>query len=169
MEFGSSVIGDSAMIVLGLDPGIARLGYGVIASERGSDRCVAFGVIETPKGEIGLRLIALRNALRDLFALHQPDRICVERLYFSKNIKTAIVVGEARGVILLACAEAGVPVVEVQPQDVKQAVTGYGAADKKQVQLMVQALLKLPELPTPDDAADALAVALCGARMRITT
>lgn len=152
------------MVILGLDPGIARLGYGVVASEHGRDRCIAFGVIETLKGELGPRLVELQRQLRALLDEHRPDRVVVERLYFSKNVKTATVVGEARGVILLTCAEAGVPAIEVQPQDVKQAVAGYGAADKAQVQRMVRALLTLTEPPRPDDAADALAIALCGAR-----
>ncbi|MBI2482919.1 crossover junction endodeoxyribonuclease RuvC [Candidatus Uhrbacteria bacterium] len=152
------------MIILGLDPGVARLGYGVVASVRGVDQCVTMGVLETPKGEVGPRLVDLRQRLRALIAEHHPDVACVERLFFSKNVRTAIVVAEARGVILLTCAELGVLVVEASPQDVKQAVAGYGAADKRQVQRMVQALLRLPEIPQPDDAADALAMALYGVR-----
>ncbi len=156
------------MITLGLDPGIARLGYGIVASERGRDQCIAYGVIETPRGELGPRLVELQRQLRALLDEHHPDRVCVERLYFSKNVKTATIVGEARGVILLTCAEAGVPIVEVQPQDVKQAVAGYGAADKTQVARMVRTLLQLTEIPQPDDAADALAVALSGVRVSLT-
>lgn len=152
------------MIVLGLDPGIARLGYGVIESDGHHDRCVAYGVIETRKGELGPRLLELRDQLRTLLAEHRPNRVCVEKLYFSKNVKTATAVGEARGVILITCAEAQLPLIEVQPQAVKQAVTGYGAADKAQVMRMVQTLLGLPEPLRSDDAADALAIALCGAR-----
>lgn len=155
------------MIVLGLDPGFARLGYGVIAVDRGVERCIDFGVIETAKGELGPRFVELRDQLRNLLTLHKPDRVCVERLFFSKNAKTAIAVGEARGVIILTCAEMRLKVLEPSPQDVKQAVTGYGAADKKQVQRMVQVLLKLPEIPQPDDAADALALALAGIRVRL--
>lgn len=154
------------MTILGLDPGIARLGYGVLVCERGTEHAVAYGVIATPTGELGPRLVSLRAQLQQLIVLHQPQRIVVEKLFFSKNVKTATAVGEARGVILLTCAEAGVSVVEVSPQEVKQAVTGYGAADKRQVQKMVQALLKLDVMPQPDDAADALAVALAGARVR---
>lgn len=155
------------MRVLGLDPGIARLGYGVVTVDRGAERYVACGVLGTPKGDLAPRLVALRDQLRDLLALHRPDRVVVEQLYFSTNVKTAIVVGEARGVVLLTCADAHVPIIEVSPQAVKQAVAGYGAADKQQVQRMVQVLLKLPEIPKPDDAADALAIALCGSRVRI--
>lgn len=152
------------MTILGLDPGIARLGYGVLACERGDERAVAFGVIETPKGDLGPRLVSLREQLRQLIALHQPQRIVVEKLFFSKNVKTATAVGEARGVILLTCAESGIETVEVSPQDVKIAVSGYGSADKQQVQKMVQTLLRLDAIPQPDDAADALAIALAGAR-----
>ena len=152
------------MILLGLDPGIARLGYGVIIVDRGRERYVTCGVLGTPKGDLAPRLVALRDQLRDLLALHRPDRIVVEQLFFSTNAKTAITVGEARGVILLTCADAHIPIVEVSPQAVKQAVTGYGAAEKRQVQRMVQVLLGLSEIPTPDDAADALAIALCGSR-----
>ena len=155
-----------AMIVLGLDPGIARLGYGVLSCERGRERCITYGVMTTPVGgEVGSRLLALRNELRAVIDLHAPDRIVVERLFFSKNTSTGIVVGAARGVILLTCAEAKRSVIEVSPQEVKQAVTGYGAAGKQQVQRMVQTLLALPELPQPDDAADALAIALAGFRI----
>jgi crossover junction endodeoxyribonuclease RuvC len=156
------------MITLGLDPGIARLGYGVVASDGRSDRCVTYGVIETAKGELGPRLLELRERLRLLLTEHQPNRVCVEKLYFSKNVKTATAVGEARGVILLTCAEAQLPLIEVQPQAVKQAVAGYGAADKRQVTKMVQTLLGLPEPPRPDDAADALAIALCGTRATVS-
>lgn len=152
------------MIILGLDPGVARLGYGVVESDGHRDRCITYGVLTTPKGELGPRLVVLRSALQQLIATHRPDRIVIEQLFFSKNVKTATVVGEARGVILLTCTESGVPVVEVSPQDVKQAVAGYGAAGKPQVQRMVQALLALDAIPQPDDAADALAVALCGVR-----
>ncbi|MDO8599697.1 MAG: crossover junction endodeoxyribonuclease RuvC [bacterium] len=155
------------MIILGLDPGVARLGYGVIESDGRRDRCVTYGVLTTAKGELGPRFVVLRRELLALIATYRPDRIVVEQLFFSKNVKTATAVGEARGVILLACAESGVPTVEVSPQAVKQAVAGYGAADKRQVQRMVQTLLKLEKIPQPDDAADALAIALCGVRMAV--
>lgn len=153
------------MVILGLDPGIARLGYGVIESDSRCDRCIAYGVIETPKGELGPRLVALRRDLQGLVAMHRPNRIVVEQLFFSKNVKTATAVGEARGVILLTCAEAGIETIEVSPQQVKQSVSGFGAADKGQVQRMVQVLLRLPEPPHPDDASDALAIAIAGAKI----
>gem|GEM_PF-198575 len=159
--------GNCAMVILGLDPGVARLGYGVIESDGRRDRCVTYGVLTTPKGELGPRFIVLRRELLALIAAHQPQRIVIEQLFFSKNVKTATAVGEARGVILLTCAESGLPTIEVSPQAVKQAVAGYGAADKQQVQRMVRTLLQLDAVPQPDDAADALAVALCGVRMAV--
>ena len=153
------------MVILGLDPGIARLGYGVVTVEHGEERYVTCGVLETPKGDLAPRLAMLRDQLRDLLAIHRPHRIVVEQLFFSTNVKTAIAVSSARGVVLLTCTDAHVPIVEVSPQAVKQAVAGYGAADKHQVQRMVQALLTLPDIPKPDDAADALAIALAGSRV----
>lgn len=155
------------MVILGLDPGVARLGYGIVESDGHRDRCITHGVLTTLKGELGSRLVALRSALQQLIVAHRPDRIVVEQLFFSKNVKTATAVSEARGVILLTCTESGVPVLEVSPQAVKQAVAGYGAADKRQVQRMVRALLRLDAVPQPDDAADALAIALCGVRTTI--
>lgn len=152
------------MVVLGLDPGIDRLGYGVLRVDGRRTQWVAHGVLSTLRSDdLAMRLRDLYNALRELLATHVPDRVCVERLYFSTNVKTAMTVGHARGVVLLTCALAQCAVVEVSPQDVKQAVTGYGAAEKRQVQRMVQTLLHLSELPTPDDAADALAIAWTGA------
>ena len=156
-----------SMIILGIDPGFGRMGYGVLRVERGVERMVTCGVVETPKGDLAPRLLAIRDGLRDLFATHHPDRVAIERLYFSKNVKTAIDVAQARGVIVLTCAEAGVPIVEPSPQDVKMAVTGYGAAEKPQVQEMVRVLLKLTAIPKPDDAADALAIAFAGSRVML--
>lgn len=155
------------MTILGLDPGIARLGYGLITAGGHDDRVIAYGILTTEKGELGPRLVSLRQQLQQIIALHQPRRIVVEKLFFSKNVKTATAVGEARGVILLTCAESGIATIEVSPQDVKLAVSGYGAADKQQVQKMVQTLLHLDAIPQPDDAADALAVALAGARQTV--
>lgn len=155
------------MIILGLDPGIARLGYGVIESDGRHDRCVTYGVLTTPMGPLGPRLVTLRHELQNLIATNRPQRIVVEQLFFSKNVKTATAVGEARGVILLTCTEAGVETLEVSPQEVKQSISGFGAADKQQVQRMVQTLFHLPKPPYPDDAADALAIAWCGGRMRV--
>ncbi|MBI4143099.1 crossover junction endodeoxyribonuclease RuvC, partial [Candidatus Uhrbacteria bacterium] len=128
----------TSMIVLGLDPGLARLGYGVLAVERGREHCVTFGVLETAKGDLGPRLVTLHDALCGLLALHRPERVVIEQLFFSTNVKTALTVGQARGVILFTCAQAHVPIIEVSPQAVKQAVAGYGNAAKQQVQRMVQ-------------------------------
>lgn len=153
------------MIVLGIDPGVARLGYGVL-DVRG-ERIVAscHGCVETDKGlPHGERLLAVRDALRDVIAKYRPEVVAVEKLYFQTNARTAIVVGEARGVVMLTIAEAGLPAVEMTPMQVKQAVTGDGAADKAQIQKMVTMLLSLDSVPKPDDAADALAIAVCGMR-----
>jgi crossover junction endodeoxyribonuclease RuvC len=151
------------MLVIGLDPGTAITGYGVVRDdEDGGLLAVDFGVIETPsKLPMPERLLKLHQGLAEIISLHRPENGAVEKLFFQKNVKTAISVGQARGVALLALAEKGIPISEYAPMEVKQAVAGYGGADKRQVQLMVKALLNLDELPRPDDAADALAVAIC--------
>ena len=151
------------MLVIGLDPGTAITGYGVVLDdEDGGLLAVDFGVIETPsKLPMPERLLKLHQGLAEIISLHRPENGAVEKLFFQKNVKTAISVGQARGVALLALAEKGIPISEYAPMEVKQAVAGYGGADKRQVQLMVKALLNLDELPRPDDAADALAVAIC--------
>lgn len=159
---------NSNLTILGIDPGIGRVGYGVVRS-RGADlSLLTYGAIETPKNTaVGDRLATINRQVRHLIATHAPDRIAVERLYFSKNVTTAMVVGEARGVILLAAADAHIPVVEYSPSVVKQSLTGYGTADKRQMQRMVQVIFKLKELPRPDDAADAVAIALCGSHPQL--
>lgn len=147
---------------LGIDPGTATTGYGLVRELRdGSLEAVAYGVILTPK-ELPQpeRLAMLYQQLNALLAEHHPETCAVEKLFFQKNISTAITVGQARGVILLALAQAGLQVAEYTPNEVKQAVAGYGSADKKQVQEMVRVLLNLPGIPKPDDAADALAIAI---------
>lgn len=151
------------MLILGIDPGLATTGFGLIqAGGQGEYQYVEYGVISTPAGLSNAeRLMILFNSLTELIERHQPCSSAVEKLYFQKNVKTALSVGQARGVTLLTLAQAGLPVFEYNPNEVKQAVCGYGNADKRQVQLMVQALLHLQEMPTPDDAADALAVAIC--------
>jgi crossover junction endodeoxyribonuclease RuvC len=151
------------MLVIGIDPGTARTGYGVIReSDDGSLNAVDFGVIETsPNQPMSERLLKLHHDLRALLSQHKPEEAAVESLFFQKNAKTAISVGQARGVAILALAESGLMIKEYSPQDIKQAVTGYGAAEKGQVQRMVQRLLELENVPRPDDAADALAVAIC--------
>ncbi|HLF28414.1 MAG TPA: crossover junction endodeoxyribonuclease RuvC [Anaerolineae bacterium] len=150
------------MIVLGLDPGTATTGYGFIREENNSLKAVAYGAITTPADwALAQRLVALHRALSDLLALHQPSSAAVEQLFFSRNVRTALAVGHARGVMLLALAQTGLRVSEYTPLEVKQAITGYGRADKKQMQEMVRVLLGLASIPKPDDVADALAVAIC--------
>jgi crossover junction endodeoxyribonuclease RuvC len=150
------------MLVLGIDPGTAITGYGLVRDAEVGPALVAYGVIQTPAGApMPDRLRTIYHELKKLIALHGPDSAAVEKLFFQRNVSTAMSVGQARGVALLALAEAGVSVGEYTPRDVKQAVAGYGGADKPQMQQMVRALLSLPDLPRPDDAADALAVAIC--------
>ena len=152
------------MIVLGIDPGTAALGYGIIESRSGRLRMIDGGCLETkPDASLPTRLLAIHTLLDELIALHKPDLVAVERLFFSKNAQTAFAVGQARGVVLLAAAQAEVPVREATPNEVKVAVTGYGAADKAQVGRMVAVCLGLPEPPRRDDMADALAVAIWAA------
>ncbi len=154
------------MRILGLDPGTAITGYGVIDLQPGGEvQVVAYGVLRTPARQpMPVRLQRLYHALQELLVLHRPQAAAVEKLFFQRNVTTAMAVGQARGVALLALAQAGLPVAEYTPNEVKEAVTGYGSADKQQVQRMVQTLLHLAERPRPDDAADALAVALCHAQ-----
>ena len=149
------------MIVLGIDPGTAALGYGIVESKSGRLRMVDAGCLTTkPDASLPTRLLAIHALLDELIALHKPDLLAVERLFFSKNVQTAFAVGQARGVVLLAAAQAEVPVREATPNEVKVAVTGYGAADKEQVGRMVAVCLSLAEPPRPDDTADALAIAI---------
>jgi crossover junction endodeoxyribonuclease RuvC len=150
------------MLVLGIDPGTATTGYGLVRDTDTGLSLAAYGVILTPAhAPMPERLKTIYHELKQLLALHQPDSGAVEKLFFQRNVSTAMTVGQARGVAILALAEAGVSVGEYTPRDVKQAVAGYGGADKPQMQQMVRALLNLPEIPKPDDAADALAVAIC--------
>jgi len=150
-------------LVLGIDPGTATTGYGLVRDrEDGSLEMLAFGTIQTLAGmPAHQRLSLLYHQLNELILLHRPDSCAVEKLFFQSNVKTALAVGQARGVVLLAIAEAGLDVREYTPNEVKQAVAGYGSAGKKQVQEMVRVLLGLSEIPKPDDAADALAIAIC--------
>lgn len=149
-------------LTLGIDPGTATTGYGLVRLTTGGNlEAVTFGVILTPpKVPAQQRLSMLYDDLKELLSLHRPDSCAVEKLFFQRNVSTAIGVGQARGVILLAMAQAGLDVAEYTPNEVKQAVVGYGSADKRQVQEMVRTLLLLPEIPKPDDAADALAIAI---------
>jgi crossover junction endodeoxyribonuclease RuvC len=149
-------------LVLGIDPGTATTGYGLVRSrEDGSLESVVYGSLRTPAGvEAHKRLSMLFHQVNEVLLLHRPDSVAVEKLFFQRNISTAIAVGQARGVLLLAISEAGLDLAEYTPNEVKQAVAGYGSAGKKQVQEMVRVLLALPETPQPDDAADALAIAI---------
>lgn len=150
------------MRILGIDPGTASVGYGVIEENDGQVKMVVCGVIKTAPadGTTAERLQIIYSALNRLIDQYQPDSAAVEQLFFGRNITTAISVGQARGVLLLALANAGLPVAEYSPPKIKEAVSGYGNASKRQVQFMVQSMLELEEIPRPDDAADGLAVAL---------
>ena len=149
------------MRIFGIDPGTARVGWGVIDGDKQNYQLHCYGCIETDKSKSDqIRLTEIYKSLTDLFASQKPDQVVIEQLFFARNVTTASTVGQARGVIMLAAAHANLPIFEYTPLQVKQAVTGYGRAEKNQVQQMIQILLKLKELPHPDDAADALAIAL---------
>ena len=153
------------MRILGIDPGIAIVGFGLIESNRGSVRMLQYGAVTTEAGlPLATRLVQIENDMTALISQLKPDEIAVEELFFSKNITTGIAVAHGRGVILCTAERLGVPIFEYTPMQVKQAVVGYGLADKKQVMDMTKRLLKLKAVPRPDDAADALAIALCHAR-----
>jgi len=149
-------------LILGLDPGTATTGYGLVSEDpKGDLQAIDFGTIQTPASlSDPERLVILYKRLQEIIILHRPQGCAVEKLFFQKNVRTAIAVGQARGVILLASAEAGLNIGEYTPNEIKQAVTGYGSADKHQVQEMVRILLQLNNIPKPDDAADALAIAI---------
>jgi crossover junction endodeoxyribonuclease RuvC len=151
------------MLVIGIDPGTATTGYGLVEEDKdGEVHALDYGVVTTSqKLSAEDRLLEINNKINEIILLHRPDSGAVEKLFFQRNITTAIAVGQARGVILLAFAQTKTPVFEYTPNEVKQSVTGYGAADKRQVQEMVRTILNLPEIPKPDDAADALAIAIC--------
>lgn len=150
------------MAVLGIDPGIATTGYGIVRERDATLEAVAYGVISTPAHTPDVsRLQAIYRDLSALIEEHQPTSCAVEKLFFSKNVSTAMSVGQARGVTLLALADSGLSIAEYTPNEIKQAVTGHGGADKQQMQEMVRLLLGLDDIPRPDDAADALAVAIC--------
>ncbi len=150
------------MIILGIDPGTAMLGYGIVQRTGPRLRAIDYGVISTSSNvTLPKRLAIIYEAVTDLIELHAPAIVGVERLFFTKNVQTAFAVGQARGVVLLAAAQHGLEVREATPNEVKVATAGHGNAAKEQVQRMVQAILGLPDMPTPDDAADALAIAIC--------
>ncbi len=159
------------MLILGIDPGTATTGFGLVYEDaRGDAQLDRYGVILTEAGTpMPERLLKLYRELMALLAESQPDAVAVEELFFSRNVTTALTVGQARGVVLLAAAQAGLPIYEYKPAEVKQALVGYGGADKHQIQEMVRMMLNLPDIPRPDDAADAVAVAIChlhSARLR---
>ncbi len=150
------------MIILGIDPGIAITGYGVVEHLGNKYSIKEYGVIQSPKmQQLPERLYGIFTGLSRVIEQHQPDHVAVEELFFNKNVKTALIVGQARGVAVLTAHMQGKPIYEYTPLQVKQAVVGYGRADKQQVQFMVKAILNLAEIPKPDDAADALAIAIC--------
>ena len=150
------------MIILGIDPGTAALGYGLIQGDKDNLKLIKYGCVKTEsKQAMPLRLYTIHEEIKKLMQKYKPNQLAVEEIFFAKNSKTALKVGQARGVILLLGAEHRIPVFDYTPLQVKQSVTAYGRADKKQVQKMVQVILKLKEIPEPDDAADALAVAIC--------
>ena len=149
------------MIVLGIDPGLATMGWGVLKSERGRFETIDYGVVLTPKTEtLPVRLAMLEEGVKKLVDKYTPDEIALEELFFNNNITTGINVAQARGVILLTCVKNCGRLYEYTPLQIKQALTGYGRAEKKQIQIMVKTLLRLDGIPKPDDAADALALAL---------
>ena len=149
-------------LVLGIDPGTATTGFGLVRNrEDGSLESVTYGTIRTPAGAASHdRLSLLFHEMSKILLLHRPDSVAVEKLFFQRNISTALAVGQARGVLMLAISEAGLNFAEYTPNEIKKAVAGYGSAGKRQVQEMVRVLLALPEIPKPDDAADALAIAI---------
>lgn len=151
--------------ILGIDPGLATTGFGVIDCERGVERWVKHGVILTEKGlSLPERLHLLRGEIAQLCRLFRPTRASVEKLFFARNVKTAMHVAECRGIIMEELQSQGLPIDEYTPMQVKLALAGYGGASKQQIQFMAQSILKLTETPKPDDAADALAMALCASQ-----
>lgn len=154
-----------AMRILGIDPGFATIGFGMVEADRGQARMVTYGAITTPAGlPLSRRLYQIGTDMEELIGRLRPDVISIEELFFNNNITTGIAVAHGRGVLLYSAEKCGVPLYEYAPSQVKLAVTGYGKAEKRQVMDMTRRLLKLEKLPRPDDAADALALALCHAR-----
>jgi crossover junction endodeoxyribonuclease RuvC len=157
------------MIILGIDPGFARTGYGVIEEKNKNLRMLDYGCLSTPAGLIfEKRLKKIHEGLASLIKKFKPDVCAVEKIFFCKNAKTAIDVGQARGVVILTAAEKNLKILEFTPLQVKQFITGYGRAEKGQIQKMIKILLNLKEIPKPDDAADALALAIAGSNNFLT-
>ncbi len=154
------------MIIMGVDPGTATTGFGVLEKTKRELNCLDYGAIITSRDDPQeARLNRIYNQITKLLAKHQPKIIVVEKLFFFKNLKTAMPVSEARGVILLAIAKKKIKMIELTPLEIKMGICGYGRADKKQIQQMVKRILELDKIPKPDDAADALAAAICGAHL----
>lgn len=150
------------MIVLGIDPGIAIMGYGLVETVNGKLNPIDFGVVTTPANmAVPTRLVKIYDAAQQLIEKYNPHCVAIEELFFNKNVKTALLVGHARGATVIAAAKKNMEVFEYTPLQIKQAITGYGRADKNQVQQMVKMMLNLKKIPKPDDAADAVAVAVC--------
>ena len=150
------------MIILGIDPGYGLVGFGVIEKQNGNINVLDFGCISTSKDDkLSRRLEIISDCMHQLLDKWKPDEMAIEKLFFNKNVTTGIPVAQARGVILLAAQERNIPIYQYTPQNIKMALTGMGKADKKQMQFMVKTVLGLKEVPKPDDAADALAVAIC--------
>ena len=153
------------MIILGIDPGVATIGFGVIEADRQKNTLIQYGTITTPPGiPLASRLLQISRDMGELIRTFSPNELAIEELFFNNNITTGIAVAHGRGVILLEAERLGVPIFEYTPMQVKQAVVGYGKAEKKQVMLMTQRLLHMKQIPRPDDAADALAIAICHSR-----
>ena len=153
------------MIILGIDPGIATVGFGVVEAQGTALRPIKYGAVTTAPGQpLSRRLAEIERDITQLLTLFKPDAVSVEELFFNTNVTTGISVAHGRGVILLACEKMAVPIYEYTPLQVKQAVVGYGRAEKRQVMDMTRRILKLNRIPRPDDAADALAIAICHAR-----
>ncbi len=153
------------MRILGIDPGVATIGFGVIDAKKQNNQLIQYGTITTPPGiPLSQRLLQISNDMDELIRTFQPDELAIEELFFNTNLTTGIAVAHGRGVILLSAEKAHLPIFEYTPMQVKQAVVGYGKAEKKQVMLMTQKLLRMNRIPRPDDAADALAIAICHSR-----
>lgn len=158
---------NKSTVIIGIDPGIADTGYGIIKEENGKLSILEYGSIKTlAKNNLPERFCSLREKLLKLLKKYNPSLAVVEQLFFCTNVKTALTVGQARGVIMVSLAEEKIKIIELTPLQVKQGLTGYGKADKKQIQQMVKIILNLKEIPKPDDAADALAMAICGATIK---
>ena len=152
------------MIILGFDPGIAIVGFGLIEKKGNQIKPIQYGSIQTKANlETGIRLKQIYDSVKEIISKYKPDAVSIEKLYFNRNVTTALTVGQARGILMLAAVEADIPIFEYTPLQIKQALVGYGRAEKKQIQEMVKLYLSLKEIPKPDDVADALATAICHA------